>query len=136
MRLYKLEKGWKNKEGMQKSRSGGVGELGDRKEGKKREGYLNEGRGKAKGHRRKSAGIIFSTQVIKNTILVIFGCCNKTPWLKQLIEKGFVLSCACGEMRVCHCLETVQQTAGLVVAPRSWEFATWTKTIAESTNCK
>lgn len=64
---------------MQKSRSGGVGELGDRKERKKREGYLNEGRGKAKGHRRKSAGIIFSTQVIKNTILVIFGCCNKTP---------------------------------------------------------
>lgn len=67
---------------MQKSRLGGFGELGkvgDRREGKKGEGYQNEGRGKANGHRRKSAGIIFSTQVIKNTILVIFGCYNKTP---------------------------------------------------------
>lgn len=39
MRLYKQEKGLKNKEEMQKSRSGGVGELGDRKEGRKGEGY-------------------------------------------------------------------------------------------------
>lgn len=64
---------------MQNSRSGGVGELGDRKEEKKGEGYQNEGRGKAKGHRRKSAGIIFSTQVIIIAILAIFGCYNKTP---------------------------------------------------------
>lgn len=64
---------------MQKSRSGELESWEIEKKERKEKGIRMKAEEKANGHRRKSAGIIFSTQVIKNTILVIFGCYNKTP---------------------------------------------------------